>query len=809
MELRVRKLTPTFLRMVLFLVLVVIFFTPLTPAFAQLGFGTSIPPVNTSGSGNLSFPNIGNNPGNPNAPGYFGGTGSSPDYSLGTPVDPNAPNTAVQDATGYNTGTPASAATDNAKALIDYNNNLQDEKTYGVLISIGGWIAGLGGNAFEIAVNNFALKLGCYFVQNGNCAGALVSNGAVGGVVNELWTFIRDLFNLALIFSLIFLGFKIILNSDDSGTRKALGYLIAAALMVNFSLYIAKLVVDIANFTTTQIYSTMIQATGQDFSISDKTSEGEDAVGGFTIFSSGAGSKIASSFMTVLQIPSLFSTTAGNTVSFAVLAMFFLVFLGAMFLYGAIMLTARFIAIVILLIFSPIMFLGWVLPNFKGMSDTWRKNFIGYCFYAPVYIFFLYMSLYTLAQMTPKGAQGYGDAFGGNAASANSMSIFVFFFVGAGFLFASTKVAGYMSRIGGVAISKTAQDWARGAAGFAITAPIGLGGRGLTNISDSIERKTGSSNMLTRGLNYTGTKMKDQKILGTSATQKVNATNKWFKDTKESGDKRARGLRDDAAKEKKQGDAIDTLNDDKKSADHERTIAGLSSSAVVAMAKDGAGAAALERRAAYIRPEQMKAIEDDKDMDKAVIKSIKDARTNAIKKKYEKTDDTPAKSEIGKAPVHELALFDISDLENENMAISLSEDKIDKLPEPKFIESDKTRLKDARKNALIKVAYNGGVIKTRDGKTITKNDLLKAKPADIAKYPTEALEALGHELPIPALSKMVQDGSVSKGDQLKIRQVIEKYIKDSNKDSEGKLTDQAAIAFSDWFNGALGKQFGK
>ncbi len=129
------------------------------------------------------------------------------------------------------------------------------------------------------------------------------------------------------------------------------------------------------------------------------------------------------------------------------------------------MMLARFIAIVVMLIFSPLMFLGLVLPQFKGYSDTWRKLFVGYAFFAPVYVFFLYLTLYTLIQLRPGGVsndKGYAGAFvDGGTFSQDMMGIFVFFFVGIGMLYASTKIAAKMASDGAVGIMNFGDKWGK------------------------------------------------------------------------------------------------------------------------------------------------------------------------------------------------------------------------------------------------------------------------------------------------------------------------------------------------------------
>ena len=102
----------------------------------------------------------------------------------------------------------------------------------GFVIGFLGWIMTLAGNLLNYALNVFVIGFGTQF------------SGNVGVVVNESWALLRDLFNLTFIFGLVYIGFKMILGSDDRNSRKWLINIILAALLVNFSLFVTKFIVD-------------------------------------------------------------------------------------------------------------------------------------------------------------------------------------------------------------------------------------------------------------------------------------------------------------------------------------------------------------------------------------------------------------------------------------------------------------------------------------------------------------------------------------------------------------------------------------
>ena len=319
--------------------------------------------------------------------------------------------------------------------------NALDTFMLGFALGVGGFVAGLGGILFDLAIDNFALQMGDWFINRG-----------VGAVVTSIWTMIRDLFNILFIFTLVYIGLRTILNSEDSGTKKMLGMLIAAALLINFSLYIAKVVVDVSNFTTVQIYETATKGIAGQFGITIKI---EKSVTSFL----GAEKSISGAYMQILSVSSWFGEevgSTGNVFVYSVLSLFFLLFLGLVLAYGAVMLIARFIAIIFYLMFSPFMFLGWILPKFQPYATKWWKGFIGYCFFAPVYVFMLYIGLYSLQQikngLNIATNDSYAKPFTTNGTfTIGNFEIFLLFAVGVGFLVGATKVASIMSQ-GGAAI---------------------------------------------------------------------------------------------------------------------------------------------------------------------------------------------------------------------------------------------------------------------------------------------------------------------------------------------------------------------
>lgn len=314
------------------------------------------------------------------------------------------------------------------------------ETLWSVVNSVFGFFAWMGGWTLNYAVTNYVVGFGHNFLESGT-----------GNSVDILWTLVRDIFNLTFIFGLVYIGLKMILDSSDSQARTMLVHLILAALLVNFSLFITKFVVDLSNVTAAQI------------------------AGAFPISNGVHG--VSSSFMNILGFNDLFSpgaslkkiagSSAGYTYIFS--TMFLYIILAFVFLSGGIMLIIRYIVLIMYMILSPVMFLGWVFPGFASVSrDYWRK-FLGRAFFAPAYLLMLYFANQVLVSM--QGANGintgsYGAVFSGRVSEVgnNMGAVIPFFFMTAGFLIAALVVGQKMGAEGAnsaIAIGRRASGKAR------------------------------------------------------------------------------------------------------------------------------------------------------------------------------------------------------------------------------------------------------------------------------------------------------------------------------------------------------------
>ncbi|MCA9357073.1 hypothetical protein H6784_03850 [Candidatus Nomurabacteria bacterium] len=354
-----------------------------------------------------------------------------------------------------------------------------------------GLFVGLAGMILDAGINTFVIGFGFQFLNTG-----------VGVVVDKLWVNVRDIFNLTFIFGLIYIGFKMILNSDDSSTKRWLINLILAALLVNFSLYITKFIVDISNSLASQI-----------------------ALGGFVVNNGLV--EVSTTLMSNFGITTLFGGGGSyglppNMSDGTLYGYIFgtaLLYMVAIFVFaaGGLMLMIRYAALCLYMVLSPLMFLGWVFPQMQSVTSTYWKGFLGKSFFAPVYILLVYFSTMIIQNFFGTGgSMGSIKDFRAVLAGSGSQISSTFestippFILSSIFLIASVVVAnklgadgaGAALRIGNSIKSKAQQGLKRGAIATTratartVAAPVAYGG-GLAG--RRLSYKVGSS--LEKGLN--------------------------------------------------------------------------------------------------------------------------------------------------------------------------------------------------------------------------------------------------------------------------------------------------------------------
>lgn len=218
--------------------------------------------------------------------------------------------------------------------------------------------------------------------------------------VLKIWGLGRDLANICFIFILMYIAIGTIVQKSGIETKKMVVRLIITALLINFSIIIPKVIIDIGNNLAVVFY----QNTGS------LNSDGKPDIASAVVQSfqpqnvTGSDTNASSSSPIFDKLESftwsdIFIKSTGTIILIIVLC-YALLLAGYMFL-------ARTVVLVFLIATSSIVFFTRVIP-LKGLNkwDQWFNALINETFFAPIFLFLFYLVISLAKGPTPEITSG-------------------------------------------------------------------------------------------------------------------------------------------------------------------------------------------------------------------------------------------------------------------------------------------------------------------------------------------------------------------------------------------------------------------
>ncbi|MFN3188253.1 MAG: hypothetical protein ACK42D_01775 [Candidatus Paceibacteria bacterium] len=601
------------------------------------------------------------------------------------------------------------------------------DSLYGFIIIFGGQIVGWMGKLLNWAVSEFVVGFGDVYLTWG--VGVAVENG---------WKMIRDVLNITFIFAIVYIGIRLIFDADDSSAKRSLGYLLAAALLINFSLFISKFVVDFSNSLAAVIYNTGLKTASAD---------------------------LGAAFINLLGLSSVVSNgntlTVGSSVSGGLAIIFgtFIFMLLATYALaaGAFLLFVRGIALIFFMIFSPVMFLGWIFPQFRSFTSKYWSMFLSNAFMAPAYMFCIYLTFMIMSgfkyRFSTEGGGHIGNLFAGEAYAAN-INALVVFTLAIGMMLASISIAKRMGAFGGGLVVSVGNSMRKSGQGILYRNTGGRLAKGGMNVMD----KAGISNIpgaralrssLNSAYNYGAQGTSLAKTRSDIESHKADVTKNRSRMTSAastasanadiarglSGSLPLNGLREkEASGVALNSSELSQKNElEKAEAKMESAVAGLSISQLENMS-------AKERNniAHLLTASQREKIDKSEKIGDGEKSKITTNRVNKIKEKIGDTAETLKPSAVTSLSTDEIETLG-SDwmLENGHILSKSQFDKIVGKDSKEFSVNQKSSFIAARKNTLDKIAKST---------TVTQADIdkvfegIKNKPKEIVELPVELLK---------------------------------------------------------------------
>lgn len=190
------------------------------------------------------------------------------------------------------------------------------------------------------------------------------------------WTITRDIVNMFFILGLIVIAFATILRIETYGMKALLPKLIIIALLINFSYLVCGLIIDATQIAATYFLN-QIQTKDIAIAILSRL-QVIDAIRGVE------GMRVAITDYDTDMVVIL-------TTVFSAIVVFLA---GFVMLVGAILLFVRVGALWALIILAPFAWFFSIFPGkLKSYSGQWWDKFLMYAFFAPIYIFFIFLIL--------------------------------------------------------------------------------------------------------------------------------------------------------------------------------------------------------------------------------------------------------------------------------------------------------------------------------------------------------------------------------------------------------------------------------
>lgn len=259
-------------------------------------------------------------------------------------------------------------------------------------------------------------------------------------VVRIGWTVMKNFVNLIFVLILVVIAFATLFDKPKYAAKSLLIRVIIIALLVNFSLLVGQTVISTADFLS-GIFLKDIQNSGENL--------GADAISSSLMKGLGLQKSVADEGINFLTEPIKAGTEITVTVVFVILLFIIVLFA---FLLIAIFVVVRIPILWILLMLSPLAWFAWILPNTQKFWSMWWKEFIGWSFFTPVYLFILMFGIgfinaeSQIKALLPQGGESLIEKLGYDTVF---MYIVTLIFIGGG-LWAARKVS-FIAGTGAVA----------------------------------------------------------------------------------------------------------------------------------------------------------------------------------------------------------------------------------------------------------------------------------------------------------------------------------------------------------------------
>lgn len=334
------------------------------------------------------------------------------------------------------------------------------------------------------------------------------------GFIQSGWEIVRDIANIGFIFALLYVAIGLVFDIGNINVKKLLINIIIVALVINFSLFMTRVVLDTTNILSRVFYNNInISIDSQSTYSGQIEYSGNEQetreLSGLILARINPQALLTSDLITSPQ--NINGQRSGqretqNVILFVIIMLIILyVILISIFVSVSLLFLLRIVSIAIAMIIAPLAFATLMFPGGSGIKkigfSNWLSDFLKAAFMAPVFLFFFYIILQFLStswiQINP-----------GSTFWIRLMQIIIPFSILIGLLQAAKsvaikmsgeageKIAGFAGKAAG-AVAGIGAGLATGGSAMLATKTLGSTGAALAN-SDTVNKMRQSDSFATR-----------------------------------------------------------------------------------------------------------------------------------------------------------------------------------------------------------------------------------------------------------------------------------------------------------------------
>lgn len=260
--------------------------------------------------------------------------------------------------------------------------------------------------------------------------------GPVSEGVSLAWSGFRDVANIVMIAMFVFVAFAVILNIEQYGLKRFGVRILVVAVLINFSLFFTKAIVDISNVTATQ-FRNAIQV--------ENTSGEASGISDIFLQKSGI---VEFSYLSAKATLDRIGTKGreagfGKTLLYTFTLVVFYSALIAVLLFGLILLVTRMVVLTVLMFTSALAFIAYLIPKYgDGLWSKWWNALIQNALFAPLFMMMIWATVNVISKLGGEASPTLDKLVeNSNTAWPAMLNLMVV----VGLLYASTKVANELS----------------------------------------------------------------------------------------------------------------------------------------------------------------------------------------------------------------------------------------------------------------------------------------------------------------------------------------------------------------------------